>query len=441
MEAVLIAIAAFIPMLLLLVVVHELGHFITARALGVKVLEFGFGYPPKAFGFYTGKTTVLIDQDTQFVNLDSTDDLGPGQFIKVTSTEDSDGALVARIIEVPSSGRAQKGLQALKELSSGDDLKHQGKVRQVSKDSLVLADMLYSFNWIPLGGFVRPAGESNPQVPRGLAGKGIAPRAAVLAAGSFMNALLPFVLFTMMFMLPHDVAIGSAQVTEVVTGSPAEAAGVQAGDIIVQVGGERIESLPELQRAFRSNLGSEMEWLIDRGGRREIVRLTPLQNPSQGQGPIGVGIELINSRVESQWDPPWTAVHRGVNGTWDMLVLLKREVLRMFGGGGEMGVSGPVGLARMTGEVTQTIGLQGWLILAALFSINLAILNILPLPMLDGGRLFFVGVEWVRGGKRIRPERERVVHAIGLVVFIGILLLVTANDIRQLFNGVSVFSG
>ena len=441
MEAVLIAIAAFIPMLLILVVVHELGHFLTARALGVKVLEFGFGYPPRAFGFYTGKTTVLIDQNTKFVNLDSTDDLSPGQFIKVTSTEDSHGALVARVIEVPSSGKAEKGLKALKELSAGDDLKHQGKVRQASKDSLVLADMHYSLNWTPLGGFIRLAGEGNPEVPRGLAGKGIATRAAVLAAGSFMNALLPIALFTIMFMLPHDVAIGSANVTEVVTGSPAEAAGVQPGDIIVRVGGDRIESMPDLQRAFRSNLGSEMEWLIDRDGRQEIVRLTPLQNPPQGQGAIGVGIELIDSRVETRWDPPWTAFHRGVNGAWDLLMVLKREVVRMFGGGGELGVSGPIGVAQMTGEVTQEVGMRGWLILAALFSINLAILNILPLPMLDGGRLFFVGVEWVRRGKRIRPERERVVHAIGLVLFIGILLLITANDIRQLFNGVSFAGG
>lgn len=441
MEAVLIAIAAFIPLVLLLVVVHEFGHFFTARALGVKVLEFGFGYPPKAFGFYTGKTTVLIDQNTQFVNLESTDDLRPGQFIKVTSAEDSDGALVAKVIEAPSSGKAAKGLKALKELSEGDHLKHQGKVRQASSNSLVLADMLYSLNWIPLGGFVRLAGESNPAVPQGMAGKGIAPRAAILAAGSFMNALLPIALFTFMFMLPYDVAMGNAQVTEVSTGSPAEAAGVQAGDIIVQVGGDRIESLPDLQRAFRDNHGSEMEWLIDRGGRQEIVRLIPLQNPLQGQGPIGVGIELLNPRVETRWDPPWTAVNRGVNGVWDMLVMVKQEASRMFSGDGELGVSGPVGIAQMTGEVTQGVGMRGWLILAALFSINLAILNILPLPMLDGGRLFFVGVEWVRRGKRIRPEKERVVHAIGLVVFLGILLLITANDIRQLFNGVSYFSG
>ena len=441
METVLIAIAAFIPMLLILVVVHEFGHFLTARALGVKVLEFGFGYPPRAFGFYTGKTTVLIDQNTRFVNLESTDDLRPGQFIKVTSAEDGDGALVARIIELPSSGRAEKGLKALKELSDGDDLKHQGKVRQASSNSLVLADMLYSLNWTPLGGFVRLAGESNPAVPRGLAGRGIAPRAVVLAVGSFMNALLPIVLFTIMFMLPHDVAIGRAAVTEVVTGSPAQAAGVQPGDIILRVEGDTIESVPDLQRAFRSNSGSEMEWLIDRGGRQEIVRFTPLQNSSQGQREIGVAIELIDPQVESRWNPPWTAVHRGVNGTWDLLVMLKGEVLSMFGGGGGLEVAGPIGIAQMTGEVTQRIGLQGWLILAALFSINLAILNILPLPMLDGGRLFFVGVEWVRRGKRIRPERERVVHAIGLVVFLGIFLLVTANDIRQLFNGISFFGG
>src|SRR5919106_875960 len=101
MDAVLIAIGAFIPMLLVLVVVHELGHFATARALGVKVMEFGVGFPPRVFGFYTGRTPVLVDQYTRFINLDSLADLRAGQFVKISSAEDSRGNLVARIIEAP----------------------------------------------------------------------------------------------------------------------------------------------------------------------------------------------------------------------------------------------------------------------------------------------------------------------------------------------------
>jgi regulator of sigma E protease len=403
--AVLITMVAFVAMLLILVVVHELGHFFTARAFGIKVLEFGFGYPPRVFGFYTGRTPVLIDQGTRFVNLSGVDDIRPGQFIKVSSTEDSNGNLMARIIERPVAGRGRRGPQSLQELANDEYLKHEGKVRQVAGNNLVLADMLYSVNWLPLGGFVRLAGESNPSVPRSLASKGTGPRAVVLAAGSFMNAVLPIVLFTIMFMIPQDVAVGNVVVTEVVPGSPAAAAGVQAGDIILQADGEKIETAPDLIRAISLNAGSEMQWLVERGGDQEAIRVTPRLNPPPNEGATGIGIDLINVRVETRSDPPWTAAGRAFTNTWEMLVLLKQEVSSWISGDRSPELSGPIGIAQITGEVTQEGGLHGWLVLVILFSINLAILNILPIPMLDGGRLLFVAIEWARRGKRIPPEK------------------------------------
>jgi regulator of sigma E protease len=432
---VLVTLVAFVAMLLILVVVHELGHFFTARAFGVKVLEFGFGYPPRAFGFYSGRTPVLIDQGTQFVNLNGIDDLGPGQFIRVSSTEDGNGNLVARIIERPVAEQGRKGPQSLQELANDEYLKHEGKVRQVDGSSLILADMLYSVNWLPLGGFVRLAGESNPAVPRSLASKGTGPRAVVLAAGSFMNAVLPIILFTILFMIPQDVAVGDVVVTQVVPGSPANAAGVQAGDIILQAGGEEIESPTDLVRAISLNAGSEMQWLVERGGTQEVIRVTPRLNPPPDEGATGIGIDLINSQIVTRSDPPWTALGRAFSNTWEMLVLLKQEVSSWFSGGRTPELSGPIGIAQVTGEVTQEGGLHGWLVLVILFSINLAILNILPIPMLDGGRLLFVGIEWARRGKRIPPEKEGLVHLIGFVVLIGIIILISANDINRLLQG------
>ena len=108
MEAVLISIGAIVPMLLILVVVHEFGHYATARSLGVKVLEFGVGFPPRAFGFYTGRTRVLISPDTRFVNLDGMASLHTGQLVKVISSEDTAGNLVAQVIEVPTPGGAAR---------------------------------------------------------------------------------------------------------------------------------------------------------------------------------------------------------------------------------------------------------------------------------------------------------------------------------------------
>jgi regulator of sigma E protease len=435
MESFLIAIAAFVPMLLILVVVHELGHFFTARAFGIKVLEFGFGYPPRAFGFYSGRTPVLIDQHTRFVNLDEVEELHPGQFVKVSSTEDSNGNLVARIIEKPVAGRSRRGPQSLQEMSSDEYLKHEGKIREASSNSLVLADMLYSINLLPLGGFVRLAGESNPAVPRSLASKGTGPRAVVLAAGSFMNAVLPIILFTILFMIPQDVQVGDVVVTEVVPGSPADAAGVQARDIILRADGQEIETAPDLIRAISLNAGSEMQWLVERGGAQEIIRVTPRRNPPPDEGATGIGIDLINDRIETRSDPPWTALGRAFTNTWEMLVLLKQEVSGWFSGGRTPELSGPIGIAQISGEVTQEGGLHGWLVLVILFSINLAILNILPIPMLDGGRLLFVAIEWVRRGKRIPPEKEGLVHLIGFVVLIGIIILISANDINRLLQG------
>ena len=441
LTTVVIALASFIPLLLFLVVVHEWGHFITAKWFGVKVLEFGVGYPPKAFGFYTGKTPVLVDQNTQFVNVADAQALRTGQFVRVSSGEDQDGNLVARIIEVPPQGSRKKGPQSLQEMSSDEYLKHEGKVREVSGNTVVLADMLYSVNWTPLGGFVRLAGESNPAVPRSLASKGVGPRAVVLAAGSFMNAILPLVIFTFLFMIPQDVTVGNVMVTKVVPNSPAQKAGMQPDDIILRAGGREVDNRGDLIRMITLSAGSEMEWMVERSGRQQLIRVTPRANPPEGQGPTGIAIELVNPRVVRMWDPPWTAAYRSVTDTWELLVLLKREVSGWFSGDKDPQLSGPIGIAQITGEVTQQGGFRGWLVLAVLFSINLAILNILPIPMLDGGRLLFVGIEWLRRGKRVPPEKESMVHLIGFVVLIGLILWISAIDIGRLIQGVSPLGG
>ena len=166
METVLIAVGSLVPLLLILVVIHEFGHYATARAMGVKVLEFGVGFPPRAFGVYTGNTPVLIDGATRYVGMSGPGDLGRGQKIKVSSTEDANGNLVARVIE--SSKKLAKGeLEEEPEERPGEEdlLKHEGKVRSVGDGSLVLADMLYS---VKLGAHrrVRPTGRrGQPQRP------------------------------------------------------------------------------------------------------------------------------------------------------------------------------------------------------------------------------------------------------------------------------------
>jgi regulator of sigma E protease len=304
--------------------------------------------------------------------------------------------------------------------------------------------MVYSLNWTPLGGFVKLAGESNPAVPKSLASKGVGPRAIVLAAGSFMNALLPIVLFTILFMLPHDVPTGDTgdvTVIGVAAGSAAEAAGVQPGDVITHANELSISRTSELAEVVQQSGGSPIELMVARGEGQTVFTVTPQFDAPGNRWLAGVSMQLTNVAVERRSEAPWTAVGLAFTNTWDMLVLLKQEIWGWITGDGAPELSGPIGIAQITGEVTQQMGMQGWLLLAILFSINLAILNILPIPMLDGGRLLFVAIEWVRRGKRVSPEREGLVHLIGFIMLIGLIVLISANDISRLIQGGSPLGG
>ena len=449
MEFFLLSVGTLVPILLFLVVIHELGHFATARSLGVKVLEFGVGFPPRAFGFYTGNTRVLIAPNTRFINLSGETDLQPGSLVKVTSDEDAEGNLVARIIELPQKGvgwAARIGLKggANEQPDAGEPevvvdsdqlLKHEGKVRSVENGSMVLADMLYSVNWAPLGGFVRLAGESNPAIPRSLASKGVGTRFLVLVAGPLMNALLPIAIFTVLLMMPQDVLVGQVAVDAVTEGSPAQAAGIQQDDIILSSDGAKIENAGDLIRYINLKGGSSMDWLVARGSHQEIIRVTPAFVTEEGRWLVGIGTRLDNSRIEKRSQAPWTAFRNSFVNTWEMLVLMKQGIFGAFSSGSSPQFSGPIGIAQITGEFAKEGGLVGVMGITILLSINLAILNILPIPALDGGRLVFVVLEWVRRGKRVPPDKEGMVHLIGFVVLIGFIILVSANDINRLIQG------
>ena len=445
METFLFAVGTLAPLLLILVVVHELGHFATARAIGVKVLEFGVGFPPRVFGVYTGRTTVLLHSQTRFIGLDGPQSLHSGQRVKVGSIEDEELGLIA--VEVELHRNRDKDEDPSHFNRPVDHLLwHEGKVRSVlctndGGGSFELADMLYSVNLIPLGGFVRLAGENNPTVPQSLAAKGPGSRIMVLAAGALMNALLPLLIFTVMFMLPQEETVGRLAVTQVLDGSPAAQAGIQPGDIFVAVNGQPIENRVDLTREINLNGSSELSALIERNRSSQTVALSPGFNASSSQWQIGVGVELTETRVVSRSRPLWEAVPSSFTATWDLLVLLKQTVGGMISHGAAPQLSGPVGIAQMTGEISREGGFIGWLTVGILLSVNLAIINILPFPMLDGGRIVFVVIEWLRRGKRISPEKENLVHLVGLVVLVGGIAAITVNDVSRIIEGVSFLGG
>ena len=423
-------VAVFLAVLVALVVVHEFGHFITAKLSRVTVLEFGVGFPPRLFGVRWGGT-------------------------------------------------------------------------------------LYSLNLLPLGGFVRLAGESDPNEPGSLASRSPLTRLVILAAGSGMNVLLPLVLFAVFFMVPQQVVATDVVILDVAPNSPGERAAVQPGDVIRTVDGQDVANSAELRAAILLRLGADSRWVLQRADRLLEVRLTPRVSPPEGQGAAGVAVadarvsvaslggappadragllpgdllvvvggsrvlsaesvsqaiarvqdltpgepapvqvlrdgalvelalppallaadrvELAVRPEERRSEPLWQAVSSSVRQTGQTLVLFKNEVSRWIGGSRPQ-LAGPIGIAQITGDAARG-GVSPLLFWTALLSLNLAIINLLPIPMLDGGRILFVLLELVRGGRRISAERERLVHLIGFVALMGLIVAVSLNDISRLIGG------
>jgi regulator of sigma E protease len=343
-------ILAFIALLALLILAHELGHFLAAKASGVKVEEFGLGFPPRLVAFQWGETR-------------------------------------------------------------------------------------YSLNLLPLGGFVRLAGEEDPLEPRSLASKSIGTRLFILAAGSTMNILLPIALFSGSLMLPHQVERGEVSVIEVAPGSPAQRAGIQPGDIILQLNDRAVENFSDLHYFIQLHLGKEVTLRINRAGSGEkLIRVTPRWNPPPGEGAIGIKVTLLNPSTVTRSYPFWEAIPQGARNSVETFILFRNEILSWFIRGTAPQVVGPVGIVQVAGEVAKA-GTSPLLDFAAFLSINLAIINLLPLPALDGGRIVFVLLEWVRRGKRVPPHQERLIHLIGFALLIMLIVMVSYNDILRIVQG------
>lgn len=368
MHTILYSVLPFVGMLVALIVVHELGHYITAKIFGIKVLEAGLGYPPRAWGF-TWRGTI------------------------------------------------------------------------------------YSFNWIPLGGFVRLLGEEDPSDPQSLAAQKAWKRIIVLAAGSGMNIITPIVLFAIAFMLPRDVPVGPAVIESVEIGAPAAEAGLLAQDRIVAIDGTDVKNTLDVGRLIRLNMGETITFEIDRplaeGGFKRLT--ADVNSRWDSRAPTGITIDnlVAGSQICRSSDLDQCtqneqysflgAIGKGWTSTIDALILARNQVISMVHGGEGPQIAGPVGIADATGDVVKEAGWKTLLDFAALLSINLAIVNILPLPMLDGGRIVFVLIEIARRGRRIAPEKEAIVHLVGLAAMLTLAVVITYFDVLRLIDGRSLF--
>ncbi|OGE83295.1 MAG: RIP metalloprotease RseP [Candidatus Doudnabacteria bacterium RIFCSPLOWO2_01_FULL_44_21] len=355
---ILLTILVFIIILGLLVFVHELGHFIMAKRAGMRVDEFGFGFPPRLFGIRRGET-------------------------------------------------------------------------------------LYSINLIPLGGFVKILGEDGSQTvdPKSFSNKSFWRRFSVLIAGVTMNVILAWVLLsigTTMGLptliseneqLPKSakVSVTSVGIIEVASDTPAATIGLKIGDRIVKIAGEPIDSIEEAQLLTQSHAGQETAYEIRRGSEVFQKAITPRVNPPEGQGPLGIALGSIAYVAYPWYESIWRGLFTTVNLTWLTLSAFGDIITQAFRGENIGAVlSGPVGIAVLTRDVTR-LGLIYLIQFTALLSVNLAILNAVPFPALDGGRVLFLIIEKIRR-KKLPIKAEQLANAIGFMLLITLMIFVTVKD-------------
>lgn len=344
-------IIAFLLVFSLMVFVHELGHFTVAKLAGIRVEEFGIGYPPRLL-------TIARRGDTE-----------------------------------------------------------------------------YTINAIPFGGFVRMLGEDDPSHPNSFAAKGKLARAGTLLAGSLMNIVLAFILFIGVGLIGFDIPIGSVAIIGVAPGSPAAEAGLQEGDIMLSIDGLTVRNTYELSRYTKERLGEAVTLSLKRGEETLPVHLTPRQEPPANEGAMGVMIQTVDVvGTDKLRYSLWKAIPMAGRMIVDVIAAIFSGVAGMIQGVIAPNISGPIGIAAATGEIAKS-GLIALTQFTAFLSIQLAIFNLLPFPGLDGGRLAFIALEALRGGKRVTPEKEGFIHLVGLAILIGLMLIVSYQDIARLLSG------
>jgi len=365
----------FIAVLGSLVLVHELGHFIVARRNGIKADEFGFGFPPRMFGVVKDDTT--------------------GKYKIIWGSQEVESA-----------------------------------------------HTIYSFNWLPLGGFVRIKGEDGQNKEEDSFGsKSAWIRVKVLGAGVFMNFVLAWVLISLVFMIGASQPIDPSdrteypdakiQILEVKKNTPAESMGLRLGDEVLSIAGESITSLPQVTDIIQKNKGKNIEIHIRRLDAEMTLSGTPRTDYPSGEGSLG--ISFSETAVVSY--PIHTALFHGLeatyNITWAILQAFGSMIAGLFGGPSNtpVDVTGPVGIVLLTKQMSD-LGISYLLQFAAILSINLGIINVLPIPALDGGRILFVLIEKLKGSP-VSRRVEGMIHQVGFILLLLLMLFITIRDFSQ----------
>ncbi len=290
----------------------------------------------------------------------------------------------------------------------------------------------YTLNWLPMGGFMRPAGEDDPSIEGGLAAAPKMARFTVLVAGPAANFVVAFLLLMVMFMLGAPQEQPGALIAAVAPGTPAETAGLQQNDVIMKVDGQAITGSNDLTNYIYDHIGQTMTMTVQRAGALIDLTLTSRSTWPSDQGPTGIQVQSIY-KVEHYG--PFAAIGRSLQEMGSYMAAMVDLPARVIKGQIAARYLRPVsviGISQLGGQAMEASIAQNvsWPIiqLTALISLALAVTNLLPIPALDGGRLLFVLIEAIRG-KRINPDREMLIHFVGFAVLIAAMLVFMYLDI------------
>ena len=360
-----------IPFLFVLTIVvffHELGHFLVARLYRIRVLVFSLGFGPELFGFNDRTGTRW------------------------------------KISAIPLGGYVK---------FFGDDnaasVPDQDALSQMSEEE---------------------RRQTFPAQP-------VAARAAVVVAGPLANFLLAIVIFAGIFML-YGKQSTSARVDAVQPGSAAEAAGFVPGDLVLSIDGRRIDSFADMQRIISTSAGQTLQVAVDRGGRVVTLKATPALKEIKDNfgnvhriGVLGITRSMAPGDVRYEKSGPITALRLGVEETWFVIertlsyiggVIVGREATDQLGG--------PIRIAQVSGQVASA-GFIALMHLAAVLSVSIGLLNLFPVPLLDGGHLLFYGIEAARG-KPLSERAQELGFRIGFAIVVMLMIFATFNDILHL---------
>ena len=516
-----------IPILAVLILIHEFGHYITARMVGVTVEEFGIGIPPRVKGWTRrgviwsinaipfGGFVRVLGEDGKSMEPGSMNTKSPGQrafFLSAGSGMNVLLAIVLMIVLVgiqgvpsnnayidavaPNSPAQAAGWQA------GDKIVEVAGVPVDDTDDVI--NVTREYGGRPMNVVVERGGtrvsttvtpRADPPAGQGPTGINLAnPTAANIDVGAVTpgspaeqaglqpgdrllavngrdvedNYAATFELDRLQGQtIPVTVAadhgngeprevqlaipVTGLTITRVEQGSAAAGAGWQAGDRIVSIAGKPITSPQVLADALEAAQGATLPAEVARGGSTQPTRLAvpDLAGADSVLAAIGVNASLpsayapigIDPKIEPRFEdvPAAQVIPRGFSEAYDQTVTMIRGIRELVTNRNQWDqVAGPIGMGQITSETIEASPLPLWSVLtqiAIVLSLNLAVLNLLPLPALDGGRLFFVLIEILRGGRRIAPEKEGVVHFFGLVVLLGLMFVIAFFDVNRIVDG------